>query len=252
LTLSRQRETVNASLDVAKQQYQQGVWRARVFRDLILADIEGRKNPVVLDIGCGSGFDGSSKLQTELARAVGSGQYWGIEPDSHTKLDSATFTTVHRCFFEDAPVPPSSVDVAFCVMVLEHIVEPKLFFSKVAQCLKPGGVFWGVTVNARHPFAQMSTLFEKTGIKDRYLNWLHGQAGEDRYQNFPTHYRVNTTPEIEQVTQGFADRLILDLWSPRQLDFYFPPPLRFLSRGISHLSKASGRGGSLLLLRLER
>ena len=58
--------------------------------------------------------------------------------------------------------------------------------------LLPGGVFWGVAVDARHPFALASTLLAKLRMKDLYLNWLHGERGSNRYENFPIFYRANT------------------------------------------------------------
>jgi len=48
------------------------------------------------------------------------------------------------------------IDIAFACMVQEHLTTPQLFFDRLCDCLKPGGIFWGFTVDARHPFVAAS------------------------------------------------------------------------------------------------
>jgi SAM-dependent methyltransferase len=53
--------------------YRAGAWRAPIFRDMVLSDIRSAgSGACVLDIGCGRGFDGDSRLQRSLAEAAGS------------------------------------------------------------------------------------------------------------------------------------------------------------------------------------
>ena len=74
------RRTAMTPYEPFLQRYRDGEWRAKVFRDLILNEIDKLKTaPVILDIGCGSGFDGSEKIQGELAER--SEEYIGVEPD---------------------------------------------------------------------------------------------------------------------------------------------------------------------------
>ena len=69
-------------------------------------------------------------------------------------------------------------------MVLEHLADPRTFFEKVHTVLRPQGVFWGFTVDARHPFVTASVVSEKLHVKDLYLNIMFGKRGEGRYENY--------------------------------------------------------------------
>src|SRR5687768_12990062 len=119
------------------ERIREGEWRSVVLRDMILDDIaqQGLVKPVLMDIGCGHGFDTSTELQQSLADVAG--EYIGVEPDPEIKLQPF-ITKAYRSFFEDAAVPNESVDIAFCVMVLEHIPDPQKFWDKVYASLKPG------------------------------------------------------------------------------------------------------------------
>jgi len=210
--------------------YRQGEWRATIFRDLIRADFQNSRAtsaPVVLDIGCGRGFDGDPCLQSSLAAAASS--YVGVEPDPDVDLASL-FSTVHRCSFEAAPIPDGSVDLAFTVMVLEHLDDPAKFWNKVHAVLRPGGVFWGFTMDARHWFVRASLLAKRLRVKDVYLNWLHGRRGDERYENYPVRYRSNTPEQLDRLTSAFQSRGVLSIGKVGQLDYYFPTGLRGLGR----------------------
>lgn len=234
------------------RRYSRGEWRAPIFRDLILADahkLAQDRGLVLLDIGCGGGFDGDAKIQASLAEVAS--QYIGIEPDIDIEL-GAIFTTVYRCRFEDAPIPPASVHMAFAVMVLEHFADPQVFWGKVHMLLRPGGVFWGFTVDARHWFMAASLLTERLHIKDWYLHLLHGTRGQDRYQNYAVYYRSNTPEQIERMTQSFRARTILNFHRVGQLDFYFPTGFRWLGRSLDRLAIRRGWPGSIMAVRVAK
>ncbi len=235
------------------QRYSRGEWRATIFRDLILADakkfLQKQNELILLDIGCGSGFDCDAKLQNQLAEVAS--QYIGVEPDTDIQLEDI-FTTAYRCRFEDAPIPPASVDIAFTVMVLEHFDDPKLFWDKLHLALRPSGVFWGFTVDARHLFVSASLLAEKLYIKNLYLNMLHGKRGEERYENYKVYYRSNTPVEIEQMTKSFHTRSLLNFQRLGQLDHYFPVGLRWIGRSYDRIAIRMGWPGSILAVRLEK
>src|SRR5262245_46372604 len=111
------------------ERYRSGECRDRIMHDMILEDARRMRPPLtLLDIGCGKGFDGDVPLQHSLAAAAG--RYIGIEPDTNV-APADCFTEVHRCFLEDAPIAPGSVDVAFAIMVLEHLEAPQRFWDKV-------------------------------------------------------------------------------------------------------------------------
>jgi SAM-dependent methyltransferase len=223
--------------------YRRESWRAPVFRDMILDDVRGLGSGLtLLDIGCGRGFDGDMPLQESIAAVAG--RYIGIEPDSAVEV-GPYFTETHRCFLEDAPLPPASVDIAFAVMVLEHLPAPARFWRKLWHVLKEGGVFWGFTVDARHWFATVSRALDCSGVKDYYLNHMLGARGLARYENYPVYYRSNTPWRARRHASSFREvncislsKGCYDLWS------YTPPLLRpALRRVETWLGRRATSGG---------
>lgn len=230
------------------RRYQAGEWRAPIFHDAILHDASAIIHPArLLDIGCGQGFDTLLDLQASLA-ACAKGGYIGVEPDTSIPLANI-FSDVHHCFFEDAPIQPDSIDVAFAYMVLEHIQEPERFWEKVYEVLHQGGIFWGFTMDARHYFTKASMLFERLGLKDAYLDLLHGKNGQDRYENYPTRYLSNSPKQIQQLTQRFTH---IDTWTfgrVGQLDYYYPKGMKWIGRMLDRMSISAGMAGSVLVIR---
>lgn len=235
------------------QRYADGEWRAPIFRDMILSDAlklaKKRKDLSFLDIGCGGGFDSDPKIQQSIVQAAAN--YIGIEPDEDIKL-SDIFSSVHRCFFDDAPIKSDSIDIAFSVMVLEHLENPEVFWRKIHHILRPGGVFWGFTVEARHWFVWASLLTERLHIKDIYLNMLHGKRGEKRYENYGVFYRSNTPKQIEKMTNAFASRTILNFNKVGEMDYYIPEKLRWVSRTFDRYTIRRGWPGSIIAVRVEK
>jgi SAM-dependent methyltransferase len=232
-----------------RTRFREGEWRGYIFRDLILSEIQRYTAPTVLDIGCGRGIDDNQDLQREIARA--SAKYIGIEPDAHVALPDV-FHETHRCFFEDAPLAENSVDVAFCVMVLEHLEQPQAFWDKVHTVLRKGGVFWGFSMDIRFYFPAVSLAFEKLRLKEIYLNALHGKRGEDRYDNYPVFYRSNSPAKARSLGKNFASVTSLNLGCVGQLDFYYPAPLRWIGRSIDSALLATDLPGSVFAVRATK
>jgi len=96
----------------------------------------------VLDIGCASGG-----FLSALA-----GPSWKL---SGIEMSEAAATAARRrCGAEvfvgdilDAPFPPASFDAITCFNVLEHVYEPKAVLVKLAEWLKPGGIFYTLMPN---------------------------------------------------------------------------------------------------------
>jgi len=229
---------------------ERGEWRAPIFRDMVLADLrrlgrEGR-GPTVLDIGCGRGFDDEPGLQRSLA--VESGAYLGVEPDAGIGPDPA-IDRLFACPFEEAPIEPGSVDLAFCVMVLEHLERPEAFWAKLREVLRDGGVFWGFTIDSRHWFARASALLKRLSVKDHYLSALHRGGDVEPYENYPVFYRSNTPEAVARLAADFRLVRAENLHGPGQLDYYLPAPLRPIARWVEGLRRRRGRPGTLLAIR---
>jgi len=232
------------------RRYQSAEWRAQIFADIVLDEVANLgRTCTVLDIGCGAGFDGSRALQEQIAAR--SAAYIGVEPDVAMTV-GPHFTAVHRCLFEAAQIAPASIDVAFGVMVAEHIENPAAFMSRLADVLRDGGVFWAFTIDLRHWSAWSSLLMEKTGLKNLYLNMLHGKRGEDRYHNYPVQYRLNTPRQVRRHAGDFAHAEFISFSRVGAEDYNLPGMLRPMNHVLDHALGFVGAPGSNLAFRLVR
>jgi SAM-dependent methyltransferase len=232
------------------RRYRDGEWRDRIFRDLVAEDARKMgEAPTILDIGCGRGLDGNVELQRSLADLAG--RYIGIEPDPDVPL-ADHFGEAHRALFEEAPIGAGSVDVAFAVMVLEHLPSPGAFWEKLRATLRPGGVFWAMTVDGRHPFALASRWADRMHLKTRYLNLLRGERGVQRYEDYPVYYRSNTPAQVRRQAAGFRSVDLINFSRVGQWSPYLPPPLRPLADYCDRRSMRRGRPGTLLMIRAEK
>jgi len=140
----------------------------------------------VLDLGCGSG--------AFLSTLKGSSwKLYGIEMSEEAAREARK-----RCGAEvfvgdvlDAHFPAGSFDAITCFNVFEHVYEPKEVLAKVAEWLKPGGVFYTLMPNIdsagarifrsywyalelpRHLYhfspATLSALARSSGLKEIYV-----------------------------------------------------------------------------------
>jgi SAM-dependent methyltransferase len=233
--------------DDSLERYQAGEWRAPIFRDLVLNEIANVPGPArVLDIGCGRGFDDDFKLQASIAQA--SGTYVGIEPDETVELPPL-YQEEYRCCFEDAPLPAASIDVAFAVMVLEHLSDPARFWNKLAEVLCEGGVFLGFTMDARHWFCTASAWAERMKIKDRYLQHVVGRKTDGRYVNYPVQYLCNTPDQLLKYAARRFECEFRNFDRVGQCDYYLPRPLQGIGRFLDERALRAGKPGTLLAVR---
>jgi SAM-dependent methyltransferase len=230
------------------ERYRSRDWRDLIFRDMILEDVRNQgPRPTILDIGCGGGLDGSIPLQCSIAEA--SGRFIGIEPDPDISLGEY-FTESHRCLFEEAPLAAGSVNVAYTVMVLEHIPDPHAFWDRLHEVLADGGVFWGLTVDARHPFSRLSLWSGRLKVKDLYLDRILGRkSDEGRYKNYPTYYRTNTPETIKRHARGFRSCECVNFSRVGQFSSYLPRALRGMADWLDRITIRQGWPGTLLVVR---
>jgi SAM-dependent methyltransferase len=114
-----------------------GHWTER--RDMLLKYKSGGS---VLDLGCSSG----GFLQSLKGPAW---TLYGIEMSEQVarRAEAATGAEVFVGDILDAPFPNNSFDVVTCFHVFEHLYEPREVLLRVAQWLKPGGVFFAMMPN---------------------------------------------------------------------------------------------------------
>jgi SAM-dependent methyltransferase len=101
-----------------------------------------KQSGALLDMGCSSGaFLESMK-----------GERWklfGIEMSAEgaRTAEATSGAEVFVGNILDAPFPPESFDVITCFDVLEHLYEPREVMARVAEWLKPGGIFYVLVPN---------------------------------------------------------------------------------------------------------
>jgi SAM-dependent methyltransferase len=101
-----------------------------------------KQSGVLLDLGCSSG----AFLQSLPGKA------WdlvGIEMSAESALQAQEKSGANVFVGDilDAQFPPESFDVITCFDVLEHLYEPRRVMTKVAEWLKPGGIFYVLVPN---------------------------------------------------------------------------------------------------------
>ena len=227
-------------------------WRTPIFYEIVSNEVAARSSttrPTVLDIGCGRGFDGEARFQQALAAQAG--RFIGIEPDP-TIDPPKVFSEVFRTTLEDAPLASGSVDVAYAIMVMEHVADPAAFWSRLYRVLAPGGVFVAFTVNGAHWFAPVTRFMSATNTKSRYLNLLRGRRGTERYDDYPVYYRTNTPEQIMRVAKDFRSVKTLPFGATGTVAFYAPSRLRPLVRGVDRLAYRLRGQAINIMIRAER
>jgi SAM-dependent methyltransferase len=220
--------------------------------DIVSAEISARSGaarPTVVDVGCGGGFDGEARFQEALSAQAG--RFIGVEPDL-TVDPPAIFSEVFRTSLEEAPIPHGSVDVAYAIMVLEHVARPAAFWSHLYDILAPGGVFLAFSVNGAHWFAPVTRFLSATRLKSAYLSLLRGERGTERVADYPVYYRTNTPERIERVARDFRKIETLPFGAVGDVAFYAPHRLRAIVRSVDRL--AYGMTGQLtnIFIRAQR
>jgi SAM-dependent methyltransferase len=101
-----------------------------------------KQSGALLDLGCSSGSFLAFMRST-------SWQLHGIEMSAQTAkvAESQSGAQVFVGNILDAPFPREYFDVVTCFDVLEHLYEPRRIMAKVAEWLKPGGIFYVLVPN---------------------------------------------------------------------------------------------------------
>jgi SAM-dependent methyltransferase len=230
--------------------WRRGEPRSWLFHDIVLDEVRRHgPDPTVLDIGCGRGIETDDQWQQSIARE--SGRYIGVEPDTTVPVRPC-FSEVHRCRLEEAPVVCGTVQVALAAFVLEHVAEPEAFWRKLYDVLADGAVFWGLTVDRRHPFCAAARLAERLQIKRRYLRLVRRSRPIAVVDNYPTCYRANSPRQILPHVAAFRSAQFMNLHRADQLDSYVPPWLCGAAHAANRLAAACRLPGPVLLVRLQK
>lgn len=126
----------------------------------------------VLDIGCGAGATLHWLKQTGRCQwTAGIEMMEGPAALARQRADDVVVGDAN--LLVESAFTPQSFDVVLCLDVLEHLVDPWAFVTKVRCLLKPGGLLIASLPNVRHLRVVLPLLlagrwrYETAGILDR-------------------------------------------------------------------------------------
>jgi len=123
------------------------VRREKIFRPRALRVhevIKGRNNLFIGDIGAGFGI-----FLEELRALLPGNRYLAIEPSPEmASIIREKDIDVTCSFLENLDDKGNRFDLLVCFELLEHLFDPFQFMKGAAHLLKPGGLFFGTTLNS--------------------------------------------------------------------------------------------------------
>ena len=116
------------------------------------------RSKVILDVG-----SGTQKYRKHLEKYF---QYESCDIPEIFMSDFRNLQT-HICSVENLTMPNNSYDVSFCMMVLEHVSDPKKAVSELARVTKQDGVIYLSTnfMYPRHGKPQDYFRFTEEGLR---------------------------------------------------------------------------------------
>jgi SAM-dependent methyltransferase len=181
----------------------------------------------VLDIGCGHSVNPTlEKIAHRLGQLDGVDPFPAIVPPLH-------LANRWTCRLEDIPVGPDTYDMAYSYNVVEHVEDRHSFLMKVIEILKPGGVYWSMSPNARHPFTWITRVAQIFRIKNLYRNSINKDAND-----YPAYYRLSHDAKILLSIKKMklsVSRVDFYYISNVQWDMYFPARLRAIPHVLDRL-----------------
>jgi SAM-dependent methyltransferase len=154
-----------------------------------------KQDTTVIDVGCGRGAYQDDPVPYRKQVRILKGKciaVIGIDVDPHAQdnpyLDE--FRMINDDFW---PVEDESADLCLADNVLEHIENPKRFFSECNRILKPGGYLCIRTPNLLSYVGLVARLVPNR----QHVAVLHKAKDRVVTQDvFPTYYRCNTIPGL--------------------------------------------------------
>jgi len=161
-------------------------------------------NFTVLDVGCGRGAYGQDPVRYRRNLRVLRGKCQrviGIDVDPEA-ADNPFVDDFHLIAGDTWPVASDSIDLAVSDYVLEHVLDPDIFFAECARVLKVGGCLCLRTPN-RLGYVAMASSCIPNRLHATVLKMLGKSRGAEDV--FPTVYRCNTRGKIRRAMrrQGF-------------------------------------------------
>ncbi len=157
----------------------------------------------VLDLGCGRGGI--------VERLHAAGRWIGCDPDGRS-LKEHRYAQLARsqASSERLPFADAVFDVVVASWLLEHLPYPAQTFAEIARVLRPGGRFFFLTPNLRHPVPRLSQwLARLKALQPALVGVIYRRAEAD---TFPVCYRANTSETLERLAAHSGLRLVQMEW----------------------------------------
>lgn len=143
----------------------------------------------VLDLGCG--------INTDLARyRTSEREVWGCDFQAHPGLQHPDWFVL---LGQDGriPFPDGHFDAIVTVMVLEHVLEPRVFLREISRVLRPGGRFIGHSISGSHYVTYIRRFFGLLphSVNQAIVKKLYHRPEVD---TFPAYYRLNRESQLRQ------------------------------------------------------
>ena len=115
----------------------------------------------VLDVGCGRGIAGSPELACQTVE--GADEVVGVDPALNSSEAPDHVDSFVSAPLSEAGLPEGHFDVAYSFMVMEHIEDPRAFFSAMRRTLRPGGGLHLHDTQSKVCFRAVCASFETLG-----------------------------------------------------------------------------------------
>jgi SAM-dependent methyltransferase len=156
-----------------------------------------KPSDVLLDLGCGRGrcLEDPVPYRREI-RCLRQRVRKVIGADPSAEAAANPLIDEFRLLESGGRMPSladGSVDAILCDWVLEHVLDPEVFFSEIKRILRPGGLLCLRTTNVRSYFGMVSRLVPERFRKPLLLRVQENRKAEDMFRTF---YRCNTIPGL--------------------------------------------------------
>lgn len=161
---------------------------------------------VVLDFGAGRGAQIAEDIHPyRRSLKILKGRVAHVEGcDIDTEVLNNPYLDAAKVFELDQPLPyaDDQFDLIYSNWVFEHVENPAAVAKELLRVLKPGGFICAITPNK---FGYISTASRMISNKNHTALLKNIQPQRKEIDVFPTHYRLNTSGQIQKFFGHAAD-----------------------------------------------
>jgi SAM-dependent methyltransferase len=203
--------------------------------------VAGSVSPGAPVLNVGAGADVSGVLGPVLRREP---YLVGVDPDAAIESNTS-LTERHRTTLEEfADHHAGRFAVAMSVYVVEHVADPAAFADANARVLRPGGEWFGLTLNVNHYFGGATWAAARVGASDWLLRRLAGDELAHEH-HFPPAYRLNSIRALRRACEhaGFEELEVRCYDATERYRWYLPRGLGWFAPAYTRFAYAVGSPG---------